>query len=82
MRAALRASEYNRGSDLLWSPPEGSGGLKEAAVLVVAFHFAPRAANSLISSESSQTLALSDKPHKEQQVRGLFLQLSALIQSK
>lgn len=84
VRAALQAREYNKGSNLLWSPPEGSGRLKEAAVLALAFHFAPRAGNreSVISSESSQTLALCDKPCKEQQVRGMFLQLSALTQSK
>lgn len=84
MRAALWAGEYHRGSNLLWSPPEGSGRLKEAAVLAVAFHFSPRAGNreSAISSESSQMLDLSDKTLQEQQVHGMFLQLPALTQSK
>lgn len=69
---------------MLWSPPEGSGRLKEAAVLAVAFHFSPHVWNSesVISSAPSQTLAFSDKPCKEQQGRGMFLQLSALTQSK
>lgn len=84
MRAALWAGEYHRGSNSLWSPPAGSGRLKEAAVLAVAFHFSTRAENreSAISSESSQMLDLSDKTLQEQQVRRMFLQLPALTQSK